>query len=46
MANKGQTFQKIPLEERLKAIKAHIVEGQSHKSIVKTYGVSKNTVKT
>ncbi len=46
MAKKGQTFQRIPFGDRLKAVKAHIVEGQSHQYIAKKYGVTQETVKT
>ncbi len=46
MAKKGQTFQKIPLEDRLKAVKAHIEERQSYQYIAKIYGVSMKTVQS
>ena len=46
MAKKGQTFQKIPLEDRLKAVKAHIEEGQSYQYIAKKYGFNEETVQS
>jgi len=45
MSQKGQMFQKIPLEDRLKAVKAHIEEGQSYPYIAKKYGVSKTQLR-
>ena len=46
MAKKGQTFQKIPFEDRLKAVKARIEGGQSYQYIAKIYGVSMKTVQS
>jgi len=46
MAKKGQTFQKIPLEDRLKAVKAYIEKGKTVPYLAKKYGVSKDTVRT
>lgn len=44
MAKKGQKFKKIPLEQRLKAVKEHIDEGKSYTFLGTKYGVSWNTV--
>ena len=46
MAKKGQKFKKIPLEDRLKAVKAHIEGGQSYPFLAKKYNVSEKTVAT
>ena len=46
MAKKGQKFKKIPLEDRLNAVKAFIKEGKSYRTIAQEYGVSQGTVKT
>lgn len=46
MAKKGQKFKKIPLEDRLNAVKAFIDEGKSYRTVAQEYGVSQGTVKT
>lgn len=46
MAKKGQKFKKIPLEDRLNAVKAFINEGKSYRTIAQEYGVTRGTVNT
>lgn len=46
MAKKGQKFKKVPLIQRLTAVKEHLEKGRSYGYLGEKYGVSKETVKT
>ncbi len=46
MASKGQKFKKVPLEERLNAVKEKIQEGKSYTYLAQKYEVSWNTVES
>jgi transposase len=46
MAKKGQVFQKVPLETKLKIVKMHLEEGRSAQTLAREYKVSVKTIGT
>jgi len=46
MAKKGQVFQKVPLETKLKIVKIHLEEGRSAHTLAREFELASNTIYT
>jgi len=46
MAKKGQVFQKVPLETKLKIVKIHLEKGRSANTLAREFEVASDTIYT